>query len=466
MYQRKTRLFAQLAALPSFALRLLALIGIALVLGSAPAAANSKYAGIVVDAKTGKTLYSHEADELRYPASLTKMMTLYLTFEALERGKISLNTRVKFSANAAKEPPTKLGVKPGQSITVEQVIYSLVTKSANDASTAIAEHLGGSEAKFASLMTAKARSLGMSRTTFRNAHGLPNANQTTTARDMATLGIALREHFPRQYKYFSTRSFTFGKSRMGNHNRLLGAVRGVDGIKTGYTRASGFNLVSSVVDRDRSIVAVVMGGRTGASRNEQMKDLISRYLLKASTGGGGNLIARGAPANVAVAVAELELPKVGPVPSNRHLGSERLALAYATPTPEPVIGRAALVNSLNAQKIAIPTPAPAVIPPMPVETASADAVDPVITASTSVKSGWMIQIGAMPDRNAAIALLTRAQGEGGSALSGAEPFTMAYAKNKEQLYRARFSGFDGQTSATRACNSLKKKGYACWATAN
>src|SRR5690606_39170970 len=145
----------------------------------------------------------------------------YLTFEALERGKISLNTRVKFSANAAKEPPTKLGVKPGQSITVEQVIYSLVTKSANDASTAIAEHLGGSEAKFASLMTAKARSLGMSRTTFRNAHGLPNANQTTTARDMATLGIALREHFPRQYKYFSTRSFTFGKSRMGNHNRLL-----------------------------------------------------------------------------------------------------------------------------------------------------------------------------------------------------------------------------------------------------
>jgi len=466
VYQRKSSSVDRFAALSSSAFQLLALIGIALVLGSAPAAANSKYAGIVVDAKTGKTLYAHDADELRYPASLTKMMTLYLVFEALERGAIKLDTRVKFSANAAKEPPTKLGVGVGRSITVEQAILALVTKSANDASTAIAEHLGGSEAKFARMMTEKARSLGMSRTTFRNAHGLPNSKQTTTARDMATLGIALREHFPRQYKYFSTRSFTFGKSRFGNHNRLLGVVRGVDGIKTGYTRASGFNLVSSVRDRDRSIVAVVMGGRTGASRNQQMKDLIARYLPKASTRGKGNLIARGAPANTAVAIAALELPKVGPVPSQRHEGNQRLAMAYAAPTPEPVVGRAALVNSLIAQKIAIPTPAPAVVPPMPVETAANQAVDPVTTASTTAMDGWMIQIGAMPDRNAAVELLARAQDAGGSALSGAEPFTMAYAKNNEQLYRARFGGFDGQSAATRACNTLKKKGYACWATAN
>ncbi|MEM5473095.1 D-alanyl-D-alanine carboxypeptidase [Hoeflea sp. AS60] len=453
-------------AISSTTFQLFALIGIVLALGSAPAAANPKYAGIVIDAKTGKTLYAHDADEARYPASLTKMMTLYLTFEALERGSINLNTRIKFSANAAKEPPTKLGVGAGRSVTVEQVIYSLVTKSANDASTAIAEHLGGSEAKFASIMTAKARSLGMSRTTFRNAHGLPNSAQTTTARDMATLGIALREHFPRQYKYFSTRSFTFGKTRMGNHNRLLGVVRGVDGIKTGYTRASGFNLVSSVVDRDRSIVAVVMGGRTGASRNEQMKDLIARYLPKASTRGRGNLIARGATASMPMAVASLELPKVGPVPSQRHDGNQRLAFAYAAPTPEPVVGRAALVNSLIAQKVAIPTPAPAIVPPMPVETAANEAIDPVTTASTAPISGWMIQIGAMPDRNAAMALLTKAQGVGGRSLSGTEPFTMAYTKGNEQLYRARFGGFDGQAAATRACSTLKKKGYACWATAN
>ncbi len=466
MYQRKSSVIDRFAALTTSAFQLLFLIGIALSLGSAPAAANPKYAGIVIDAKTGKTLYANDADELRYPASLTKMMTLYLVFEALERGAIKLDTRIKFSANAAKEPPTKLGVGAGRSVTVEQIIYSLVTKSANDASTAIAEHLGGSEAKFASMMTAKARSLGMSRTTFRNAHGLPNSKQTTTARDMATLGIALREHFPRQYKYFSTRSFTFGKTRMGNHNRLLGVVRGVDGIKTGYTRASGFNLVSSVVDRDRSIVAVVMGGRTGASRNAQMKDLIARYLPKASTRGKGNLIARGATSSMAVAVASLELPKVGPVPSQRHEGNQRLAFAYAAPTPEPVVGRKALVSSLIAQKVAIPTPAPAVVPPMPVQVATNEAVDPVTTASTAPRDGWVIQIGAMPDRNAAVALLAQAQGAGGNTLSGTEPFTMAYAKGNEQLYRARFGGFEGQAAATRACATLKKKGYACWATAN
>ncbi|SOE18687.1 D-alanyl-D-alanine carboxypeptidase [Hoeflea halophila] len=466
MYQRKLSSIDRFAALSSSVLQLLALVGLALALGSAPAAANSKYAGIVVDAKTGKTLYAHDADELRYPASLTKMMTLYLVFEALERGAIRLDTRIKFSANAAKEPPTKLGVGTGRSITVEQGIYALVTKSANDASTAIAEHLGGSEAKFARMMTAKARALGMSKTTFHNAHGLPNSKQVTTARDMARLGIALREHYPRQYKYFSARSFTFGKTRMGNHNRLLGTVRGVDGIKTGYTRASGFNLVSSVIDRDRSIVAVVMGGRTGASRNAQMKDLIARYLPKASTRGSGNLIARGAMTNMAIDVAALELPKVGPVPSQRHEANQRLAFAYAAPTPEPVVGRSALVNSLIAQKVAIPTPAPAVVPPMPVAAAPNEAIDPVTTASTAPRDGWMIQIGAMPDRNAAVALLTEAQDAGGNSLTGTEPFTMAYAKGNEQLYRARFGGFDGQAAATRACATLKKKGYACWATAN
>ena len=470
MYQRKFKLIAQLFALPGLALKLAVVAGLAMAMVVTPSSANSKYAGIVVDAKTGKTLYSNDADEPRYPASLTKMMTLYMTFEALSQGKIKLNSRVTFSANAAKEPPTKIGVGAGKSITVEQVIYSLVTKSANDAATAMAEHLGGSESKFAQMMTAKAHALGMSRTTFRNAHGLPNSKQVTTARDMATLGIALREHFPRQYKYFSTRSFKFGKTRYSNHNRLLGVVRGVDGIKTGYTRASGFNLVTSVVDRDRSIVAVVMGGRTGASRNAQMKDLIARYLPKASTRGKGNLVARGAASVTAVTVAELDLPKVGPVPPARHNASQRLALAYAAPSPSPVIGRAALIESLSAQKVAIPTPAPAVIPPATIpQTASAadsQTVDPVTTASTKAMDGWMIQIGATPDRDAAIELLTRAKGAGGNVLSGTEPFTMAYAKNNEQLYRARFGGFDGQSAATRACKALEKKGFACWATAN
>lgn len=463
VYQRKFRLLDQFAALSRPVLRLAIVAGLAIAMAGGAAQANSKYSGIVIDAKTGKTLYAHDADELRFPASLTKMMTLYMVFEALEQRKIKLNTRIVFSANAAKEPPTKLGVRAGKSISVEQAIYALVTKSANDASTAVAEHLGGSEANFARMMTAKARSLGMSKTTFRNAHGLPNSKQVTTARDMARLGIALREHFPRRYKYFATRSFKFGNTRLANHNRLLGTVRGVDGIKTGYTRASGFNLVSSVVDRDRSIVAVVMGGRTGASRNAQMKDLIARYLSKASTRGGGNLIARGAPS--ATVVAALELPQVGPVPTLRHKASARMALAYAAPSPAPVLGREALAQSLAEQKVAIPTPAPAIVPPAAVG-ANNEGIDPVTTASTAVMDGWMIQIGATPDREAAVDLLSRAQGAGGNALSGAEPFTMAYAKDNEKLYRARFGGFDGQTAATRACKALKKKGFACWATAN
>jgi D-alanyl-D-alanine carboxypeptidase len=280
---------------------------------------------------------------------------------------------------------------------------------------------------------------------------------------MARLGIALREHFPRQYKYFATRSFKFGKTRLSNHNRLLGTVRGVDGIKTGYTRASGFNLVSSLVDRNRSIVAVVMGGRTGASRNAQMKKLIAGYLSKASTRGSGNLIARGAPSTISVAA--LELPKVGPVPNLRHKASARMALAYAAPSPAPVVGREALAQSLAEQKVAIPTPAPAIVPPAAVGSAN-QGIDPVTTASTAAMDGWMIQIGATPDRDSAVALLSRAQGAGGNALSGAEPFTMAFAKDNEKLYRARFGGFDGQSAATRACRALEKKGFACWATAN
>lgn len=439
-----------------------------LIGGAAAASANSKYAGIVIDAKTGKTLYAHDADQPRYPASLTKMMTLYLVFEALNQGRVKLNTRIPVSQHAASEQPSKLGLKAGQSITVEQAILALVTKSANDAATATGEFLGGSESKFASMMTAKARSLGMSRTTFRNAHGLPNAAQVTTARDMARLGLALREHFPRQYKYFSTRSFSYGRTRHANHNRLLGKVRGVDGIKTGYTRASGFNLVTSVIDRDRSIVAVVMGGRTGASRNAQMQDLIARYLPKASSRGGGNLIARGktSPDLATEAIADIKLPKIGPKPAMREEAG-RIALAYAAPAPKPVIGRDALAGALRDQKVAVPTPAPVIVPQAS-QTANAESrtVDPVVTASTTSMDGWVVQIGAMPDENGALALLGKAKAAGGKALSRAEPFTMAFVKNNEQLYRARFGGFGGQDEAVSACRTLKKKGFACWATPN
>ncbi|MBW3098513.1 serine hydrolase [Pseudohoeflea coraliihabitans] len=444
---------------------------------TAPASANSKYAGIVIDAKTGETLYNSSGDAQRYPASLTKMMTLYMLFEALESGRVNLSTRIPFSAHAAAEPPTKLGLKAGQSISVETAILSLVTKSANDAATATGEFLGGSEAQFARMMTAKARQLGMNRTTFRNASGLPDGRQVTTARDMARLGIALREHYPQYYKYFSVRSFTFGKTRMGNHNRLLGKVRGVDGIKTGYTRASGFNLVSSVVADNRSIVAVVMGGRTGASRNAQMEKMIRLYLPKASKHGPGINIPK--PGGV-IAVAALQLPDVGPVPALRYGANNRIALAYAAPAPKPVLGRAALVETLiRQQQVTEPARASiaAPLPPEPIGSASAAAIDPVTTASTQPRAaagsetgtrpeGWQIQIGAMPDRGAALALLDKAQSAGGNRLSGTAPFTMTYTKGATQLYRARFAGFSGQSSAVAACRTLKKKGFGCWATPN
>lgn len=448
------------------------------VAAAAPAQANPKYAGIVVDAKTGKVLYSENADALRYPASLTKMMTLYLTFEALERGKIKLSSRVPVSKNAAKEPPSKLGVGAGNSLTVEQAIMALVTRSANDVATALGEFLGGSEDRFARIMTQKARALGMTRTVYRNAHGLPNTAQVTTARDQARLGIALRQHFPQYYSYFSTRSFRFGKQVIGNHNRLLGNVRGVDGIKTGYTRASGYNLVTSAVADGRSVVGVVLGGTSGGARDQQMRKLVAAYLPKASTRGSGNLVAetRAAPtleneaATEMAAVSAFTLPETGPVPSYRYEG-DRVETAYAavaTGGSAEVVGKRALAASLKQQReVAVPEPAPEF---MPEQGDTGGAVDALTTSSTAVAetadvpSGWVIQIGATPDRGQAEDLLAKARDEGGKALSGAKPFTVAFANGNSQLFRARFGGFASQDRATAACKTLKRKGFGCWAS--
>lgn len=430
--------------------------------------ANPKYSGIVIDAKTGKVLYSDDPDGLRYPASLTKMMTLYLTFEALSAGRISLDSKVPVSANAAKEPPSKLGVRAGGSITVEQAIKALVTRSANDMATALGEFVGGSEDRFAKLMTAKARALGMTRTTYRNANGLPNTAQMTTARDQARLGIALRQHYPQYYHYFSTRSFQFGKQTIGNHNRLLGNVAGVDGIKTGYIRAAGFNLVTSVQIDGRSIVAVVIGGTSGASRDAQMRKLVAQYLPKASRGANSNLIANTPSADVAPATSvasaasaasRMVLPSDGPLPQARY--ETEVASAFA-----PTSSRAAVEAMEVATRPSAPVPAPMVPPAAIAQSRQAAAVDvdEVTTASTRQNSGWVIQIGASPDKNSAMALLQSAQDKGGKVLNSATPFTVAFSKDGAQVYRARFGGFSDQTKAVNACNALKKKGISCWAS--
>lgn len=252
------------------------------------------YASIVVDGNGGSVLQATNPDALRHPASLTKVMTLYLLFERLDSGRLKLDSPLRVSEHAAEQSPTKLDLKPGQTIMVEDAIKGIVTKSANDAAVAVAENLGGDEESFAKLMTQKARALGMTRTTYVNASGLPDDDQITTARDQALLGRAIQERFPNYYKYFSTESFVYRGEAMRNHNHLLGAVEGVDGIKTGFTHASGFNLLTSVHRDGRFIVGVVMGGPTSSERDERMRELIGAHLKEASLRHTAPTIAEGA----------------------------------------------------------------------------------------------------------------------------------------------------------------------------
>src|SRR3954449_5233029 len=242
-----------------------------------------QFSSIIVDGNSGAVLSSNNPDGIRRPASLTKIMTLYLLFERLDAGKMKLDTEMEVSEHASEQAPTKLGLKPGQTLKVEDAIKGLVTRSANDAAVVIAEAIAGDEDEFAKLMTRKARSLGMSKTTYRNASGLPNDEQITTARDQATLGRAIQDRYPRYYRYFATTVFNYRGQSIRNHNRLLGNVEGIDGIKTGYTRASGFNLVTSMHRGNRHLVGVVLGGRSGGSRDAIMRNLLAENLDKGAT---------------------------------------------------------------------------------------------------------------------------------------------------------------------------------------
>jgi D-alanyl-D-alanine carboxypeptidase len=340
-----------------------------------------KGASIIVDANTGETLHESNPDALRHPASLTKIMTLYLLFERLEAGKIRLNSQMNVSAEAASQAPTKLGLRPGQTLDVEDAIKGLVTKSANDASVVIAENLAGSEDEFARQMTRKARALGMSKTIYRNASGLPNDEQVTTARDQALLGLAIQERFPRYYRYFSTSSFTYNGRAMRNHNRLLGRVHGVDGIKTGYTRASGFNLVTSTRRGDRHIIGVVLGGSSGGARDARMRDLIEGHVMEASVRQTRTRIVeqqQDAPAPVqaqsffapqppaqlasasSIAMPAPSKPRVAPpsIPAEAAVAGPRPG---TTDPIKPVMVKTVAVRLTAPKTVAAPTPAPAPI---------------------------------------------------------------------------------------------------------
>ena len=239
--------------------------------------AHTKYASFIINENTKRTYHNANADTRNYPASLTKIMTLYLVFDALKSKKISMSSKFKVSKRATRQPPSKLNLSAGSNITVKNAILALVTKSANDVATVIAENLGKSERNFARLMTRKAKKLGMTRTTFRNASGLPNRGQLSTARDMATLGIAIRKNHPKFFKLFKTKSFIYKGIKYTNHNNLLGSYSGTDGIKTGYTNASGFNLVASVERNGQRIIGVVFGGKKARSRDKHMVTLLNKY---------------------------------------------------------------------------------------------------------------------------------------------------------------------------------------------
>jgi D-alanyl-D-alanine carboxypeptidase len=316
------------------------------------------YSAIVVDANSGNVLHAASPDELRHPASLTKIMTLYLLFERMEAGKFKVDTELAVSEHASVQAPTKLGLRPGQSIAVEDAIRALVTKSANDAAVVIAEAIGGDESDFAEMMTKKAHALGMSHTVYRNASGLPNDEQVTTARDQALLGRAIQERFPRQYRYFSTSSFTYHGETMGNHNHLLGRVDGIDGIKTGYTQASGFNLVTSVHRNNRHIVAVVLGGASAGARDARMRTLIETHIAAASTQQTSTTTAEAAGAKPETRTATTKVADAKAEARAAKSASTYTVASFSPPTAWPASKFVPVAPAENALTATVPPVAP------------------------------------------------------------------------------------------------------------
>jgi D-alanyl-D-alanine carboxypeptidase len=456
------------------------------------------YSSIVVDANSGAVMQATNTDSPRHPASLTKIMTLYLLFERLEAGKIKMSTEMQVSAHAAAQAPSKLGLKPGQTIDVETAIRAIVTKSANDVAVIVAEALAGSETDFARLMTAKAHALDMKHTTYRNASGLPEDQQFTTARDQAVLGRAIHDRFPKYYHYFSTRTFAFHGKTMRNHNHLLGNVAGVDGIKTGYIHDSGFNIVTSVSRGNRHIVAVVFGGRTANARDARVRSLIDNNINIAAlkhtappiVEGWETAQARGKDSKekdskekVASAPplprhAEPTLGSTDPIKANPvktitvQVGAMRTASLSPLPSdsrklmPAPVTASPTNVTNVAIVKREPPSGAkPGVLGVMSTKLASAGDSMPVAAAMPEPAAkphngGWMIQVGAFPNENEAKQRLVAAQGKAKDQLGQADPFTERVAKGDKSLYRARFAGLDKDQAET-ACKHLKRSEIPC-----
>ncbi|MEQ8325576.1 SPOR domain-containing protein [Parvibaculum sp.] len=504
----------------------LALVGLFALFVSAtlsPAdAAAPKTAALVVDAYSGKVLYSRSADEYRYPASLTKVMTLYLLFEKLEAGETTLKSKITMTPKGAGMPPSKLGLRAGQTISVEDAILALVTRSANDVASATGAFIAGTEDDFAVLMTKKARALGMSKTTYKNASGLPNSAQKTTARDQATLAKRVREDFPQYYHYFSTEYFAWGKARIRNHNRLLGEYKGTTGLKTGYTNASGFNLTATVERDNKFLIGVVMGGRKAKLRDAHMIEILDKAFPRAIAMKDGNtLVAAISPAPTPVVrpvgLVRAEdrsalLQLASSIEDEREPDEETYAqgdLSTDVPVPAPVAATlraplpatpastpdaAAPIDSMTAYAVAalrtaegpvrqagreignfLVAPANASVSPDAVanpllRTAANDPARTEPAAAHTWREGdplipegtWIIQIGAYADQSDAVDSIRKAMRAAPSELGEAVPVTIPVkTADKRTLYRSRFGGFEGEEAARNACGRLARQAIQC-----
>ncbi len=488
--------------------------------GHRETAAVSTNAAIVVDGATGRELFGVDENALRHPASITKVMTLFLLFEQMEKGSIHVSDEIPVSDHAAAAAPSKLGLRAGSSIRVEEAIKAIVTKSANDMAVAVAEYVGGSESRFAEEMTEKAHALGMANTHYANASGLPNPEQLTTARDLAILGRAIRARFPGYFHYFSLREAYVRGIRLHNHDHLLGRVQGVDGIKTGFTAASGYNLLTSAQHNGHYIVAVVMGGRTWRSRDAYMESLISKYINQGgSPRGAAEVAERHEPTHSELAQAE---PVAGAAPPAAEPAPRPIAAAERAPRPAFV--SAAAENSRDnagnldegsiatdsiprrhgetrgattAAATSVPTPVSHwIVGPSGISALRAatrfhseggapearrraaanesaheakaesrsedDAPAPRALPAKTPASGWMIQIGATDDAGKANELLDKAKAKRGALLASARPYTEKVQKGHGTIYRARFAGLE-ESEAQAACKALKHSGFSCFA---
>ena len=392
-------------------------------------------AAIVVDMNSGRILHEQASMTPRAPASLTKMMTLYVLFSYLRSGAVSPDTEFVVTPYAARQSPTKLGLKPGATIRAADAVNALVTLSANDAAVTIAENLAGTEANFARVMTRKAQEIGMMSTLFRNASGLPNDEQVTTARDMAILAQHLIRDFPEYYGCFQTKYFTYRGHRYRNHNRLLFGYKGTDGIKTGYTRAAGFNLTASVKRDDKHLVAVVLGGRTGPQRDAAMRALLDTSFPKA-------IASKPRPVDTAPLVASLETAPPPPVAKKRVFALASAGPAEAVSFSRDTVAEApAKLAGNQLDVVADPTP-----------------TGP--TKSTKAPGPYHVQVGAFTSQAEAESRLGEVRGRANTLLDGHQPVAVSFQKDETQWYRARFAGFT-QDRAKSTCAELKRMSFEC-----